>query len=203
MFKTTTRSTRPRRDNNPYQLDGVFVAFHRSAAGVAWRWRAELTLLAATLAALWRLALLITLIGAALGLAAFVVVVLAVPPSRRFITRRFWCVLARHRLQRVCYETRLHTRAGRLPLVLWIRPIKVGIRAWILCRAGTCGKDFADHADEIAAACFAREARVTPNPRWSHLLTIDIHRHDLLPPERIITPDIAPDSRETFPVISR
>jgi hypothetical protein len=199
MFKTTTRSTRRQRDN-PYQLDDMFVAFHRSTAGVAWRWRAELTLLAATLAALWRLALLITIIWAALALAAFVLVVLAVPHSRRFITRRFWCVLARHRLQRVCYETRLHTRAGRLPLVLWIRPIKVGVRAWILCRAGTCGQDFADHAPEIAAACFAREARVTPNRRWSHLLTIDIHRHDLLPPERVIPAAIAHDDDTRQPI---
>ena len=46
----------------------------------------------------------------------------AVPHSRRFITRRFWCVLARHRLQRLCYEARLHTRSGRLPLILWTRP---------------------------------------------------------------------------------
>jgi hypothetical protein len=203
MFKTTTRSTRPRRDNNPYQLDGVFVAFHRSAAGVAWRWRAELTLLAATLAALWRLSLLITFIWAALALAGFVLVVLAVPHSRRFITRRFWCVLARHRLQRVCYETRLHSRAGRLPVVLWIRPTKVGERAFVLCRAGICADDFTDHTGEIAAASFAREARVTRNPRWSHLVTIDIIRRDLLAPKRIITPDIARDSREIFPIISQ
>jgi hypothetical protein len=200
MFKTTTRSTRSRRDNL-YQLDGMFVAFHRSAAGVAWRWRAELTLLAVTLAALWRLSLLITLTWAGPALAGFVAVVLAVPHSRRFITRRFWCVLTRHRLQRVCYETRLHTRAGRLPLVLWIRPTKVGERAFVLCRAGTCADDFTDHTGEIAAASFAREARVTRNPHWSHLVTIDIIRRDLLAPKRIITADIAPDSAETFPVI--
>jgi hypothetical protein len=201
MFKTTTRSTRRQRDN-PYQLDGMFVAFHRSTAGVAWRWRAELILLAATLAALWRLALLITITWAALAMAAFVLVVLAVPHSRRFITRRFWCVLARHRLQRVCYETRLHTRAGRLPLVLWIRPTKVGVRAFVLCRAGICADDFTDHTGEIAAASFAREARVTRNPRWSHLLTIDIIRHDLLAPKRIIPAAIAPDDDDTWQPLS-
>jgi hypothetical protein len=108
------------------------------------------------------------------------VIVLAVPVTRRFSTRRFWCVLARHRLQRVCYETRLHTRAGRLPLVLWIRPTKVGERAHVLCRAGTCGDDFAANAPEIAAACYAREARVTASTRWSHLVTIDIVRRDTL-----------------------
>ena len=131
-------------------------------------------------AALWRLALLITLTWGAVTLAGFVLVVLAVPVTRRFTTRRFWCVLGRHRLQRLCYEARLHTRAGRLPLVLWTRPTKVGERAHVLCRAGICAEDFDDNVGEIRAACFAREARVTHNPRWSHLVTIDIIRRDTL-----------------------
>jgi integrase len=67
------------------------------------------------------------------------------PVTRRFITRRFWCVLGRHRLQRLCYEARLHTRAGRLPLVLWTRPTKVGERSHVLCRAGICAEDFEAH----------------------------------------------------------
>jgi hypothetical protein len=181
VFKTTTRSGTGRSQrSNPYVMDELFVKFHHSTAGTAWRWRTELTLLIVTVAALWRLAVLITLIWAAMALAAFVVLVLAVPVSRRFTIRRFWCVLGRHRLQRLCYEARLHTRSGRLPLVLSIRPTKVGYRARILCRAGICAKDFADNAPEIAAACYAREARVTSNPRWSHLVTIDIIRHDTL-----------------------
>ena len=201
MFKTTTRSTRSRRDS-PYQFDGMFVAFHRSAAGVAWRWRAELILLAATLAALWRLSLLITITWASVALAALVLVVLAVPHSRRFITRRFWCVLARHRLHRVCYETRMHTRSGRLPLILWVRPTSAGVRAHVLCRAGICAQDFADNAAEIAAACYARAAQVTPNRNWSHLLTIDIMRGDLLAPKKIIPARIADDSEDTYPAMS-
>ncbi len=39
---------------------------------------------------------------------------------------RAWCVLSRHRIQRVCFETRMHTRSGRLPLVLRITPPKSG-----------------------------------------------------------------------------
>jgi hypothetical protein len=73
MFKTTSagRSTGSNQRSNPYVLEGLFVSFHRSTAGVAWRWRAELALLAATAAALWRRALLITLTWAAVTLAAF------------------------------------------------------------------------------------------------------------------------------------
>jgi hypothetical protein len=105
---------------------------------------------------------------------------LVIPHSRRFITRRCWCVLARHRIQKLCFEGRLHTRAGRLPLVLWTRPTKVGERAWVLCRAGICAEDFEDHIDQLRAACYAREARVTRNRRWSHLVMIDIIRRDTL-----------------------
>jgi hypothetical protein len=180
-----SRSTRTQRVD-PYLLDGVFVQFHRSTAGVAWRWRTELTILALTLAALWRLTLLITVIWAVVVLGAMVLVLMAVPTTRRYTIRRFWCVLTRHRLQRVCYETRLHTRAGRLPLVLWIRPTKVGIRAFVLCRAGICAEDFNDNAAEIAAACYARDTRVTPNPKWSHLLTLDVIRHDTLAASRSV-----------------
>ena len=166
--------------NNPYQLEELFVKFHRTPAGIAWRWRTELLSLAASAAALLWLDSLITLIWAALILGGAFAVILTVPHSRRFITRRCWCILARHRLHRLCYEARLHTRSGRLPLILWIRPTKVGERAWVLCRAGICAEDFEAHVGELRAACYARDARVTRNRRWSHLITIDIIRRDTL-----------------------
>ena len=185
-----TASARNQR-NNPYQLENIFVRFHRTPAGIAWRWRTELAILATLAAALWWLSILITITWAAILLAALVSVVLAVPHSRRFITRRFWCVLARHRLQRLCYEARLHTRSGRLPLILWIRPTQVGERAWLLCRAGICAEDFEDRIGELRAACYARDARVTRNRRWSHLVTIDIIRRDTLAAANTITSPLA------------
>jgi hypothetical protein len=176
---SSSRNPRNQR-NNPYVFDGLFIDFHRSAAGVAWRWRTELTLLAALTAALWRLTLLISLFWAIGTIGGLVLVLIAVPVTRRVLARRFWCILARHRLHRLCYEARLHTRSGRLPLVLWIRPTKVGERAHVLCRAGICAEDFEAHIGELRAACYAREARVTRNRRWSHLVTIDIIRRDTL-----------------------
>src|SRR5215831_3304921 len=169
--------------NNPYVFDGLAAAFHHSAAGIAWRWRTELAILAAITAAVWRLSLLITLppAGVAVGLA--VAVVACLPWTRR----RFWCVLARHRVQKLCYEARLHTRSGRLPLVLWARPTKVGERLFVLCRAGICAEDFDAHIGELRAACFARDARVTRHTRWSQLVTIDIIRRDTLAAGHTIT----------------
>ena len=140
---------------------------------------------------MWRLDTWTTLIWAAIILAGLLAVVLAVPHSRRFITRRVWCVLARHRLQRLCYEARLHTRSGRLPLILWTRPTKVGERTWVLCRAGICAEDFEAHIGELRAACYARDARVTRNRRWSHLVTIDIIRRDTLAARELIASPLA------------
>jgi hypothetical protein len=187
MPATSSRSQR----NNPYQLEELFVKFHRTPAGIAWRWRTELILLSVLAAALRWLDIMITLLWASLVLATLVGLVLAVPHPRRFITRRFWCVLARHRLHRLCYEARLHTRSGRLPLILWIRPTQVGERAWILCRAGICAEDFDAHTGELRAACYARDARVTRNRRWSHLITVDVIRRDTLAASNTISSPLA------------
>jgi hypothetical protein len=176
MTITKTRGTR----DDPYSLDKFIVRAHRSAVGTAWRWRTELTILGGLLAALAWLSGQITLRWAAVVLAAAVGIIFTVPWSRRFIIRRFWCVLTRHRFHRLCWEARLHTRAGRLPVVLWTRPTKVGERLTVWCRAGTCADDFAQHTGELAAACYAREARVTRNTAWSQLVTIDIIRRDTL-----------------------
>ena len=179
MSANTHRSYRNQR-NNPYILDDLAARFHRTTAGVAWRWRTELLIASAAGAAIWRLSRDMSLTWAAITLGGIVLGLLAIPGPRRFTVRRFWCVLARHRIQRLCYEARLHTRAGRLPLVLWTRPTKVGERARVLCRAGICAEDFEAHIGELRAACYAREARVTRNRQWSQLVTIDIIRRDTL-----------------------
>lgn len=180
MQRANARGPARNQRNNPYALDDLMVTFHHTAAGTAWRWRTELTLITLLAAALWRLAIAITIIRAAVALAVLAAVLLAVPHTRRVITQRAWCVLGRHRIQRLCYEARLHTRSGRIPLVLWIRPTRVGERAHVLCRAGTCAEDFEAHIGELRAACYARDARVLRNRRWSHLVTIDIIRRDTL-----------------------
>jgi hypothetical protein len=176
--------------NNPYLIEDLAVKFHRSAAGVAWRWRTELALISALTAALARLAAWITFTWALIFLGGLAAIFAAIPRTRRFLGRRAWCVVSRHRLQRVCYETRMHTRAGRLPFILRIHPTKVGERAHILCRAGICADDFDAYKAEIAAACLAREARITRNKKWSQLVTVDIVRHDPLGGEHIVPSQI-------------
>ena len=185
-----SKNSGSRSQASPYQLDELFAKFHRTPAGVAWRWRAELAILAILAATLWRLSILITITWAGVVMAAALALLAGVPHSRRFTIRRLWCILARHRIHRLCWEARLHTRAGRLPLVMWIRPTQVGERAWLLCRAGISAEDFADRTEELRAACYAREARVTASKKWSQLVTVDIVRHDPLGSDRIVSSQI-------------
>jgi hypothetical protein len=185
--------------DSPYLFDELGGRFHRTAAGVLWRWRTELTLTAALAAGTWRLAHAITLTWALAVLGGMALGLTVIPHTRRFLTARAWCVLARHRLQKLCWEARLHTRSGRLPLILWIRPTKVGERAHVLCRAGICMEDFEARIDQIRAACFARDARVTRSARWSQLVTIDIVRHDPLTAGKTIPSRVLEHSRPGQP----
>ena len=86
----------------------------------------------------------------------------------------------------------MHTRSGRLPLVLRIAPTEVGERALVWCRAGICVEDFEAHAPEIAAACLARETRVERSRRWAQIITVHIVRRDTLAAHHVITPALAP-----------
>ena len=177
--------------NNPYVFDGLLANTHRSAAGVLWRFRTEATTLLAAAAVIWQLTVAITIVWALTAFVALVTAAFVTPPVRRFIIRRAWCVISRHRLQKVFFETRMHTRSGRLSLVLRIHPTQVGERALIWCRAGICFEDFEAHTGEIAAACYAREARIERSKRWAQLVQVNIVRRDTLAAHHVITSSLA------------
>jgi hypothetical protein len=172
--------------NNPYVLDDMFARVHRTMAGVLWRFRAEALTVITIGGGGWLLARAITLAGLLSVTIPLLTAGLIAPAPRRFFVRRAWCVLSRHRLQKVFFETRMHTRSGRLPLVLRITPTEVGERALIWCRAGICFEDFEAHTGEIAAACYARDARVERSRRWAQLVTVNIVRRDTLAPRTVI-----------------
>jgi len=184
------RSSRNHR-NNPYPIDKMFAQVHHSAAGAIWRFRTELSALLAGMTGIWELAKAVTVTWAIIIITTLALAVITVSPTRRLTVRRAWCVLSRHRIQRVCFETRMHTRSGRLPLVVRITPTEVGERALIWCRAGICAEDFEAHASEIAAACYARQVRIEGHRRWAQLVRVDIVRRDTLAPHLVITPGLA------------
>jgi hypothetical protein len=177
--------------NNPYILDRAFVQVRHSAAGVIWRFRTELMTLLTSIAGVWELSKAVTTAWMTLILIMSATAIMVLPWARRFVIRRAWCVLSRHRIQKVCFETRMHTRSGRLPLVLRIHPTQVGERALIWCRAGICAADFEAHTGEIAAACYARQARVEGNRRWAQLVQLDVVRRVTLAAHTVIPSGLA------------
>jgi hypothetical protein len=100
--------------------------------------------------------------------------------SRRWLLRGLGCVVTRYRLRTALVELRLTTRAGRLPLTVWLAPTPVGERVWLWCRAGISAEDIADEVDGIRAACCARDIRVTRDRRWAALVVVDVIRRDPL-----------------------
>jgi len=191
---------------SPFPIDAITIKIHRSPYGIFWRGRTELAALIIVLAAWLQVSSWLGSYSWSLAVLGGVALVLAlIPHSRRFLLARFWCTFTRHRLQRVFWELRLHTRAGHLPWVLWIRPTPVGVRSWVLIRAGMTFEDFEDSADAIAAACGARDCRVTASARWSWLIVIDVLRRDALGPARIVRsplaelPDLDADAAPAWP----
>src|SRR5260370_25306632 len=91
MPNTASRNQR----NNPYQLEELFAKWNRTPAGIAWRWRTELATLSSLAVIFWRLDTWTSLTWAAVILGGLAVAAGALPYSRRFITRRFWRLLAR------------------------------------------------------------------------------------------------------------
>jgi hypothetical protein len=162
------------------------VTVKRSVAGVLWRWRSELGLVSGSAGGFLECAHRVGLVPAGVAFGGGAVLAGVLPWPRRWLVGRFWCLMTRHRLQTVFWELRLHTRAYRLPLVLWIRPTPVGERAWVLLRAGLCPADFEKVTDEIASACNARESRVTSSRRLKSLVRIEVIRRDLLAPGKVI-----------------
>jgi hypothetical protein len=148
-----------------------------------WRWRTEILLLAGVALVAF------TVAGAAargtwwpLALVTGTVVAPAMPArSRNWIVAHLWCLFSRHRLQRVFAEMPLHTRKGRLPLVLWITPTREGEKALILCRAGVSADAFDAFTAEFEAACSAGRVRVAKHARRPQFATIDIIRRPLNP----------------------
>lgn len=145
-----------------------------------WRWRYELALLigipAGVLALLradgWRWTLIeVSMLAAA---------ICAWPEIRWWITAHARCVLTAHRLRVGCAQAWIHTRHGKLPILLCTRPKAFGEQAHLWCRAGTCVEDFEFARDILRSACWAHDVRVTRSIRYSHVVIVDVIRrkHD-------------------------
>ena len=148
----------------------------------------------AVLGLVWVWAALADFVGgwsAAVALVAVAGLLAWWPASRRVLAVAIGCEVTRHRLRTALVELRLTSRAGRLPLVLWLAPTPVGERVRLWCRAGMSAEDIADETDHLRSACFAREVRVVRDRRWSSLVTVDVIRRDPLGSGRTVRSPLA------------
>lgn len=118
-----------------------------------------------------------------------VVVLVAVRPIRLFLSRRFWCVMSRHRARTCFRSTWTMTYTGRLPLLLWSRPTPVGERIRVWLPAGLAVNDLERVSDKLASACWARACRVEADPKRAASAVIHVIRRDPLEKAQV-SPDI-------------
>jgi hypothetical protein len=120
-------------------------------------------------------------------------VLLVIPASRRFLIRRVWCVITRHRMRTCFTQSRTMTLDGRMPFLLWSRPSPVGERVRVWLPAGLSVKDIEDDDERLAAACWAHEVRVTPTRHQAALVVVDVIRRDPFTDHPVLTPAVLDD----------
>ena len=139
---------------------------------VGWRWRYEL-LLGAALAAGWVWAGPLWTVQSVLAVGT---VVASVPELRRRAARRAWCVVTPHRVRTACKHAWIHSRTGRIPAVLWTRPVGEGEQLLLWCRPGTTADDLAAAGATLATTCWARGVRVQPHSTRAQLVLLTVVR---------------------------
>jgi len=167
---------------------------------VVWRWRVEITaglLLWSHLS--WTgdhgvppwaaLAAVLAPVGAAL----------LVPALRRRIAAYLWVQVTRHRLRTYFSEAGITTRTGKLPWLIWVRSTPVGERVTVWLVTGLAVTDLERCTEGIAAACYARDARVTRTRRLATVVVVDVMRRDPLGADRAITNPLTAHTRTAHP----
>jgi hypothetical protein len=87
------------------------------------------------------------------------------PPARQQLIARAWCIITPHRVRTGCAEAWIHSRRGKLPMVLLTTQQPFGERVHLWCRAGTSALDFESARPTLISACWARDIQVTVSLR--------------------------------------
>jgi len=143
----------------------------------AWRWRYELSG-AAGLAAAWLALGAATAAWLTAALAAALASTACFPAGRRFLAARAWCIVTPHRVRAGCAQAWIHSRYGKLPVILVTRRQPFGERVYLWCRAGISAADFSSARTLLAAACWAKDVQVSRHTRYAHLVALDVIRRE-------------------------
>jgi hypothetical protein len=153
---------------------------------IAWRWRYELALalglagstfgIIQAYGVIWLVAALMA-VTAAFGLW---------PPGRRLLVTRAWCVITPHRLRTGCANAWIHSRYGRLPIILLTTAQPFGERVLLWCVAGVSAEDLISAREALIAACWAADIKVIRSGRHRQLVIVDVIRR---PPDGPASPE--------------
>lgn len=182
----------PRPRSTRQALTGLHYALSGTARPnplvFAWRWRYELVIgigLPVGLIALFGIPVTVAMLCAMALLGGMA---MAWTPARRHLIAWAWCVITPHRVRSGCVQAWIHSRRGKIPIVLFITRQPFGEWVHLWCRAGTSAIDFMSARRLLTAACWACDVRVNRNPRFAQLIALDIIRR--VPPARPSEPEL-------------
>jgi uncharacterized membrane protein len=166
-----------------------------------WRWRYELALVTCIptgmIALTWVVGVAWTLTGTAVLGGAIAMW----PAARRYLAARAWCIITPHRVRTGCVQAWIHSRRGKIPIVLLTTRQPYGERLYLWCRAGTCAENFTAARHLLIAACWARDIHVAHSQRFTQLVTLDVIRHEPCRPKAEgSTTAVQPGNRSARPV---
>jgi hypothetical protein len=149
---------------------------------IFWRWRYELGLtlflgiallsLASTVGWWWELAL----IGAVGG------VVATWPTARRHVIVQSWRIVTPHRVRTACKQAWIHSRWGKIPIILMTTAEPFGERVYMWLRAGVSVEYLIEARALLATACWADDVHVARHERFAHIAILDVIRTPLTGP---------------------
>ena len=87
-----------------------------------------------------------------------------------------WWMMTPHRVRTGMAQAWIHSRDGKIPIIVRTARQPFGERVHIWCRAGTSAEDFSLASHLIAAACWAREVRVYRSHRYAQVVVLDVIR---------------------------
>jgi hypothetical protein len=167
------RNSRPGQAGLYYEWVTVARA---NPAVAAWRWRYELGLLSALVVAFAWLGLEAGLVAIANTAGLLGMLAALFPALRRHLAARFWCIVTPHRVRAGCVHAWIHSRYGKIPVILLTTRQPFGERVYLWCRAGTTASDFAAARELLATACCADDVRVWRGERHAQLVCLDVIR---------------------------
>jgi hypothetical protein len=167
------RNSRPGQAGLYYEWVTVARA---NPAVAAWRWRYELGLLSALVVAFAGLGLEAGLVAIANTAGLLGMLAALFPALRRHLAARFWCIVTPHRVRAGCVHAWIHSRYGKIPVILLTTRQPFGERVYLWCRAGTTASDFVAARELLATACCADDVRVWRGERHAQLVCLDVIR---------------------------